>query len=104
LDDYGKINKDSLLKDSLLLDKEKVESYDSLLNWFIRASITELENQEANKDRHLLDGVYFIFTIVSKSGSRKAYANSPDVSSHPLIYELLTKTFDIYRDTNNSTS
>jgi len=89
-------------KDSLLLDRKMVASYDSLLNHVNNAGVSELENTEANKNRHLLDGVFFGFTIISPTGSKKAQAQSPEALSHPLLYELLTKTCALYRDIKNN--
>jgi len=85
-------------KDSLLINRLKFASFDSLLSRINDASVTQLENRE--HERQVLDGVFFNFTIVSAmSQSKSAFAHSPDQSSHPLLYELLTKTFAIYRNT-----
>jgi len=96
-------------KDSLLLDRQNVASYDGLLNRINLADTAELENRPHGRSRNLgddrpvLDGEDFEFTINAISGTKKVQAHSPDPSWKPLLYSLLTETLSIYRDTKNNT-
>jgi len=88
--------------DSIFMDNKTTVAYDSLLNKIVNTSTTELENKEANKNRHHTDGTMVAFTIISGLENRKLYFDTPEPSSNPLVYEFLIKTIALYRDTKNN--
>jgi hypothetical protein len=89
-------------KDSLQITTRSQPLYFELLGKVNKTSSDSLENKIVNENRIVLDGTYFGFTIKNGKNERTVQAHSPDPKSHPLLYELLNQTFNIYRETKNN--
>lgn len=89
-------------KDSILLDVKTNISYNNLLNKIVRSTREELENKVGNKNRVTLDGTSFRFNVITSNQDKFIYANSPRETSHPLLYQLISETLNIYRQTKNN--
>jgi hypothetical protein len=90
-------------RDSIIINSETDTAYTALLNKTGAASTSVLENTEANKHRHVLDGIQFRFGISSGDNIREIYAHSPNATSHPLLYSLIEETLGIYRKLKGDT-
>jgi hypothetical protein len=86
-------------KDSLLISIHSDTIYTKLLDEVSTTGSDSLENKKINKDRAVLDGTYFIFNIKIGNTERNVHAHSPDQISHPILYQLLHQTLEIYRRT-----
>ena len=89
-------------KDSIILKPEKNIAYSNLLQEIFVTSTEKLENKEGNKNRFSLDGTIFKFHLLSSAENRIIYAHSLREKSHPLLYQLLSETLNVYRQTKNN--
>lgn len=101
---------DSLIKantvysmDSISINYNQFIPYDKLLTKLFNSTPTELENKENNKNRMVLDGTSMEFKF-SQNDSIKytVFAHSPTKLSHPLLYDYLNSTLEIYRKLKNN--
>jgi|GEM_PF-4903109 len=79
---------------------DTVKIVDEMLNK-IFARVASSTNEELSppgaNDRGVLDGVWIDFDIATESGMRKVTAESPLLSTHPILYGLLQRIALIYR-------
>ncbi|PJJ80360.1 hypothetical protein [Mucilaginibacter auburnensis] len=61
------------------------------------SNVQEIERNNENAQRHLLDGANFYLIETTPTGTRQIQAESPDEKSHPLLYKILAKCREIYR-------
>lgn len=90
-------------RDSIIINSETDTAYTTLLNKTGESSTDVLENTEANKHRHVLDGIQFRFNISTANTNREIYAHSPNATSHPLLYNLIEETLGMYRKLKGDT-
>lgn len=86
-------------KDSIYADTKTDTAYGQLIDQVILADQNELNQKKA---RIILDGMSYLFTISTISGIKEVSAHSPIATSHPLLYKLLTQTFEVYRHKKNN--
>lgn len=89
-------------RDSMLVNLATDTSYAHLLALVAASSKQQLENNAYNKTRIVIDGVDIDYIISNSSGIKSVRAHSPNKISHPLLYQLLTKTFSLYRQSHNN--
>jgi hypothetical protein len=85
--------------DSLLISTHFMPLYTKLLDEVVLTNTDSLENKKKNVDRHVMDGVDFYFDIKIGDAERTLQAQSPNQDSHPILYQLLEQTLDVYRKT-----
>jgi len=83
--------------DSLLISTLFNPLYTKLLSEVVLTNTDSLENKKKNAERVVLDGVQFFFDIKIGDAEHTAQAQSPNQDSHPILYQLLEQTLDIYR-------
>lgn len=84
--------------DSIKFRYGKQPKYEKLLHTLFNSSKTELENKEKNKDRIVLDGTSMSFTfLMNEVEINKVQAQSLTVSSHPLLYNYVDSSLELYR-------
>ena len=89
--------------DSVLVSTKSTPLYTKLLNKVANISTDSLENSKANIDRVVLDGTHFDFHIKRLNQQRVVRAHSPTQKSHPILYDLLHQTMELYRNKKNNT-
>lgn len=90
--------------DSILIAYSQIPEYSKLLGNLFKSSKAELENSENIRDRIILDGTNMTFEFShNKLIQFSAGAHSPDEKSHPLIYDFLKSTLEIYRNIRKNT-
>jgi hypothetical protein len=84
--------------DSVLIACSHFPDYSKLLGNLFKSSRIELENTEQNTPRVILDGTNMSFEFSQNELIQySAGAHSPDKESHPLLYDYVKSTLDIYR-------
>jgi len=84
--------------DSVKINYNQFPEYKKLLVKLFSSSQTDLENKENNKNRFVLDGTTMDFKFFQDESIKfTAYSHSPNKLSHPLIYDYINSTMDIYR-------
>ena len=86
-------------EDSLLITSTLKPLYTKLLDDVVGTSSDSLENKEANKARIVFDGTIFEFKIKNRNTERIVNAQQPNPKSHPILYQLLKQTLELYRRT-----
>ena len=89
-------------EDSIEIANSENEGYLNLINEVLKSPTDSLDNKILNKNRIVLDGIYMTFTFIDKDTKRKVSARTPTVKSHRLLYELVTSSTSIYRDTKKN--
>ena len=84
--------------DSIEIRNEENTKYNSLLDIVFSTPIDRLENQAQNRNRIILDGICMRFLLIDRDNQREAIASTPTINSHPLLYDLIINTLQIYRD------
>lgn len=81
--------------DSLIIKKNKNPQYQQIFDTFFSSS----ESTEENKKnvRIVLDGLTMTFTLSEGHSTRKIYATSPSQDSHPIMYQFISQTMNLYR-------
>ncbi len=80
--------------DSLVLNLKDNLNYKQLLVSVGQATKSELE---PTIPRATIDGTSFTYKILTVTGEKRINAQSPTASSHPLLYNLLVRSLNIYR-------
>jgi len=84
--------------DSIKINYNENPEYEKLLAILLNSSQAELENKGNNKNRFVLDGTTMDFEFFQNDSIKfTAYAHSPNKTSHPLLYEYINSTMNIYR-------
>ena len=90
--------------DSVIILNTKNPAYEKLLRELFSSSMAELENQEGNKNRIVLDGTLMYFDFLQNNSSLfTARAHSPSEVSHPLLHRYIKATLAIYRKETKNT-
>src|ERR1035437_1203261 len=85
-------------KDSLILKASKNITFIRLLEKIISTPKEELENIEASKKVHVLDGAEYSFIIKTSKETKYVHANQYiDPVIHPLLYQLYIEIQNIYK-------
>jgi hypothetical protein len=86
--------------DSVLIASSSFSRYSKLLFDLFKSSQGNLEDPARIKTRIILDGTNMTFEFSQNDHLQfSAYAHSPDKESHPLLYDYVKSTLDIYRNT-----
>ena len=90
--------------DSVQIAYSQFSDYSKLLRQLFKSSKIELENSKNIKNRIILDGTNMTFEFSHNELIQfSARAHSPDKESHPLLYDYITSTLDIYRGIRKNT-
>ncbi|MXV52616.1 hypothetical protein GS399_16705 [Pedobacter sp. HMF7647] len=84
-------------KDSVQIDLDKYPDYKLLLQQLSTATREDLEQTNRNKNSSVLDGTHIKAVISRNDEIVIANADSPTPNTHPLFYQLLRQTYDVYR-------
>ena len=90
--------------DSCMIDKTKYRDYTRIVNVVSHSSKDELLHQEKNKYIVTADGIAFRFQIKVGNRIKKVAVRSPEKDMYPELTELITKSFDLFRDGNGTKS
>jgi hypothetical protein len=85
-------------KDSIEVSNSDNESYLNLINEVFDSPTDSLNNKIQNKNRIVFDGIQMTFILREKGNQREVHAHSPTAKSHPLLYELIDSSINIYRE------
>lgn len=88
--------------DSVTLSAKTHTAYNNLLIKIAAASREDLEQRAYNKKFVKMHSLPIEFTVTDKSGVKQAYTQSPNATSNPLLYALLSETLSICRARNTS--
>jgi hypothetical protein len=88
--------------DSVTLSSKKDTAYNNLFIRIAKASREDLEQTAYNKKFVKMHSLLIEFTVADESGVKQAYTNSPNATSNPLLYALLSQTLSICRARNTS--
>jgi hypothetical protein len=90
--------------DSISVSYHQFAAYGKLLSKIFSSSMIDLENKAHNKNRTVLDGTHMYFDFLQNDSSVfTAFAHSPSELSHPLLYQYIKATLDIYRKETKNT-
>jgi hypothetical protein len=90
--------------DSVLIAYSQFPEYSKLLSNLFKSSIPKLENRERNKNRIILDGTVMVFEFSQNQLIQfSADAHSPRKESHPLLYDYVNSTLNMYRSIRKDT-
>jgi hypothetical protein len=90
--------------DSVLIANSSFSRYSKLLSDLFKSSPGKLEDPERIKNRIILDGTSMTFKFSQNDLLQfSAYAHSPNKESHPLLYDYVKSTLDIYRNIRKDT-
>ncbi len=88
--------------DSVTLSSKTDTAYNNLLIKIAAASREDLEQTAYNKKFVKMHSLDIEFTVTDESGVKQAYTQSPNATSNPLLYALLSQTLSICRARNAS--
>jgi len=85
-------------RDSIILNANVDTAYFHLFNKVINTNEFEVKEKDGNGIRVYLDGTEFTYKIKTETGIRKVSAHSPTEATFPLLYALLNRSLNIYRE------
>jgi hypothetical protein len=84
--------------DTLFIDNENNQNYINLYSEVTSSSKKVLENSIEGKFRIVLDGYSITFDITTETRTDRILLQSPNKESHPILYNFIKETFNIYRE------
>jgi hypothetical protein len=84
--------------DTLLIISENNQNYINLYSEVTSSPKKVLENSIEGKLRIVLDGYSITFDITTETRTDRILLQSPNKESHPILYNFIKETFNIYRE------